>query len=68
MGPNENVEFLRRERPFLSLSILTFEMQTKPQMQKALELELRLSLSKQVVVEMEKNLDILQGLLVYLVW
>jgi len=62
------LDALRREKPFLLLSILTFAAQTRPPLQAELELELRESLSRRVVVNMEKNLDILQGLLVYLAW
>jgi hypothetical protein len=68
VSPRTTLDSLRREKPFLFLAILTFATQTRPKLQAELELELRESLSKRVVVNMEKSLDILQGLLVYLAW
>jgi hypothetical protein len=68
VSPREALDSLRREKPFLLLAILTFATQARPKLQAELELELRESLSKRVVVNMEKSLDILQGLLVYLAW
>lgn len=68
VSPQTTLDTLRREKPFLFLAILTFATQTRPKLQAELELELRESLSKRVIVNMEKSLDILQGLLVYLAW
>ena len=66
--PGTSLNTIRRERPFLLLAILAFATQAKPKLQEQIELEVRESLSKRVVVNMEKSLDVLQGLLVYLAW
>ncbi|RDL34975.1 uncharacterized protein BP5553_06906 [Venustampulla echinocandica] len=63
-----SLDSLRRERPFLLLSILTFASQKNAKIQDQLELELKEYLSKKVIVNGEKSLDLLQGLLVYLAW
>jgi len=63
-----SLDSLRRERPFLLHSILTFGAQSDLKLQRALELELRESLSKKVIVNGEKSMDLLQGVLIYLAW
>jgi len=63
-----SLDFLRRERPFLLHSILTFGAQADLKLQRTLELELRESLSKKVIVNGEKSIDLLQGILLYLAW
>lgn len=68
LRPGTPLSAIRRERPFLLLSVLAFATQANPKLQEQLELEVRESLSKRVVVNMEKSLDVLQGLLVYLAW
>jgi hypothetical protein len=62
------LDSLRRERPFLLLSILSFAAHHNEKLQLRLELELRESLSKKVIVNCEKSLDLIQGVLVYLAW
>ncbi|KAE9374683.1 hypothetical protein N431DRAFT_543935 [Stipitochalara longipes BDJ] len=66
--PKMGLEALRRERPFFLLSILSFAAHHNEKLQLRLELELRESLSKRVIVHCEKSLDLLQGVLVYLAW
>ena len=68
VSPQTSLDLLRRERPFLLLSILAFGTQKNQSLQNKLEVELRESLSKRVIVNGEKSLDILQGLLIYLTW
>lgn len=63
-----SLDMLRRERPFLLLSVLTCAAQNQFKLQDALELELRESLGRKVHVLGEKSLDLLQGVLVYLAW
>jgi hypothetical protein len=63
-----SLETLRKERPFLLLSVLTFAAHENVQLQRQLELDLKDSLMKKLVVHGEKSLDLLQGLLVYLAW
>lgn len=66
--PPMTLDSLRRERPFLLLSILSFSAQSNIKLQSVLELELREALSRKFVVNGEKSLDLLQGILVYLTW
>jgi hypothetical protein len=68
VSPQTSLDLLRREHPFLLLSILAFGAQANLALQNKLELELRESLSKKVIVNGERSLDLLQGLLIYLTW
>ena len=61
-------EEVSRERPFLFLAILTATSSTEKYLQRALDEEFRSTLSRMVIIEGKKSLDILQGLLVYLAW
>jgi hypothetical protein len=66
--PKMALDSLRREKPFLLLSILCSAASSDEKLQSQLELELRESLSRRVIVNGEKSLDLLQGVLVYLTW
>lgn len=66
--PHMSLDALRRERPFLLLSILAYASDGNVRLQNQLELELRETLSRKIIVNCEKSLDLLQGLLVYLTW
>jgi hypothetical protein len=66
--PKMTLDSLRREKPFLLLSILSCAASSNEKLQDQLELELRESLSRRVIVNGEKSLDLLQGVLVYLTW
>ncbi len=57
---------LRREKPSLLLSILAFGTKKHVKLQKALDLELRKLMSKDIMFGGKKNLDLLQCALVYL--
>ena len=61
-----NVEYLRLERPCLLLAILT--ACARDCLQTRLELEFRKSLAENLILKAEKNLDLLQSLLVFLSW
>ena len=63
-----SLDFLRREKPFLLLAILTVAAQSSLKRLGTLEAELRETMSKKVMLNGEKSLDILQGILVYLNW
>lgn len=63
-----NLDTLRRERPFFLLATLSFSAHKNEKIQDQLEIELRESLSRMVIVNCEKIIDILQGILVYLAW
>jgi hypothetical protein len=66
--PQSSLDTLRREKPFLLLTILAFGAQSNCKLQGNLEVEILETLGKKVFVGGEKSLDILQGLLVYLTW
>jgi hypothetical protein len=66
--PHISLGTLRRERPFLLLSILAFGSNGNARLQNQLDLELREMLSRKIIVNGETSLDMLQGLLVYLTW
>jgi hypothetical protein len=68
VDPTIPIDILRRKRPFLLLSILMFAAQWSVPLQSKLEEELKESLGKRVIMNGEKSLDLLQGLLVYLNW
>jgi hypothetical protein len=66
--PHENLDSIRRDRPFVLLSILAVTSQFKQGLQAAIEKELREFFAKKVIVDGVKTLDLLQGLLLYLAW
>lgn len=68
VGPSVSLESLRRERPFLLLAILAYGAQDDSELQRVLETEIRETCSKRCIVNGEKSMDLLQGLLVYLAW
>lgn len=68
LSPTMSLDYLRRDKPFLLLSILLFAEDSNIKLQKILELELRETLSRKAVVKGERSLDLLQGILVYLIW
>ncbi|KAL7952435.1 hypothetical protein V8C34DRAFT_299339 [Trichoderma compactum] len=61
-----SLDYLRVERPCLLLAILT--ACARDHLQTRLEIEFRKMLADRVIVNAEKSLDLLQGLLVYLTW
>ena len=65
---NATVESMSEECPFLLLAVLTVASSAEKSLQKSLDEELRNALSLEVVIDGEKSLDLLQGLLVYLAW
>ena len=68
VSPQTSLNSLRREKPFLLLSILAFSAQDNCKLQQTLELEIREQLSRRVIVNGEKSMDLLQGVLIYLCW
>lgn len=59
---------LSAARPCLFLAILTIASIGEPALQRDLEARFREYIASHVIVEGEKSLDLLQGLLVYLGW
>ena len=68
ISPNLSLDSLRRQRPFLFLAILCCGTEPDFKLQQHIELELRENLSRRILVNGEKSLDLLQGILVYLTW
>lgn len=60
------LDFLRRERPCFLLSMLTVCARGHLQMQ--LETEFRKVLAERVMINGEKSIDLLQGILIYIAW
>ena len=63
-----SVPLMSRDSPFLLLAILTAASRSDPNLHHQLDHEFRRVLSQQIVIEGNKNLDFLQGLLVYIAW
>lgn len=59
---------MSQERPFLLLAVLAASSSSEKLLQKALDREFRSTLCAEVVIEGEKSIDLLQGLLVHLAW
>ncbi|KAH7321689.1 hypothetical protein BKA65DRAFT_86585 [Rhexocercosporidium sp. MPI-PUGE-AT-0058] len=66
--PNISIDSLRRQRPFLFLAMICCANEHNYKLQQHIELELRESLSRRILVNGEKSLDLLQGILIYLTW
>lgn len=63
-----SLETLRHERPVLLLAILASTSQNNIPIQNLLENELRETIGRRAVMQGEKSMDILQGILLYLAW
>ena len=59
---------MSEERPFLLLAVLAAASSSEKPLQKALDHEFRSTLCAKVVIDGEKSIDLLQGLLVHLAW
>ncbi|KAH6715454.1 hypothetical protein DL95DRAFT_460915 [Leptodontidium sp. 2 PMI_412] len=68
LPPNISLDSLRRQRPFLFLAVICCATEHNYKLQQHIELELRENLSRRILVNGEKSLDLLQGILVYLTW
>ena len=67
--PDEwSLEFLRSQRPLLLISIMCMATRSDKNLQHRLESEMRAALSRSVLLNCEKSLAIIQGILVYLAW
>ncbi|KAL2846885.1 hypothetical protein BJY01DRAFT_263211 [Aspergillus pseudoustus] len=63
-----DVATLRQESPFLLLCILTASLEHNPVLQDELELIVRKEIASRLIVGVERNMDLLQGLLVHIAW
>ncbi|KAG2419608.1 hypothetical protein HFD88_004404 [Aspergillus terreus] len=66
--PEVNFAELRQQSPFLLLCIMTACLEHRPALQQKLEFEARTVLSTRVVMDMERDMDLLRGLLVHIAW
>ncbi|CAI6342460.1 unnamed protein product [Periconia digitata] len=66
--PSTDVNTLRRDSPFLFLSVLTTTSYRTPELQRELANHLKSQIALRVVELSHKSLEILQGLLVYGAW
>lgn len=66
--PEADAATLREQSPFLLLCILTASLEHNPKLQEELELVVRKEIANRIVVGIERNMDLLQGLLVHGAW
>ncbi|KAL5045299.1 hypothetical protein BDW71DRAFT_184040 [Aspergillus fruticulosus] len=63
-----NVQAFRQQCPFLLLCVLTAAAEHNPPVQEKLEGLVRKEIANRVVVNVERNMDLLMGLLVHAAW
>jgi hypothetical protein len=68
VGPDIDAATLRKDSPFLFLAIMTACLGGDHKLQRRLGVELKKILSERAVANNERNIDLLQGLLVRLSW
>ena len=68
IAPEADTFAMRRDAPFLFLAIITTCLEGDHLQQRRLGVEMSRILSQRVLVDCERNLDLLQGLLVLLAW
>jgi hypothetical protein len=67
--PNEaTVLSMSQDRPFLCLAALAAATSSEKYVQKSLEQSFRVAILQKIMLDGERNLDLLNGLLVYLAW
>ncbi|PWY88816.1 hypothetical protein BO94DRAFT_52697 [Aspergillus sclerotioniger CBS 115572] len=62
------VPTLRQEFPFLLLCIITASLEHKPSLQHHMEHEVRKVIATRLIINMERNMDLLLGLLIHIAW
>lgn len=68
LSENTTAEELSKQRPFLLLSILVVTSDINPVLQKSLDERFRKVVATRIVMQGEKSMDYLQGLITYLAW
>lgn len=68
LSENTTAEELSQQRPFLLLSILVVTSDVNPVLQKSLDERFRKVVATRIVMQGEKSMDYLQGLITYLAW
>ena len=66
LPPNVSLDYMRQERPCLLHAILVGSAQD--QLQKRLESDFRKTIAEQVIINSEKSLDMIQGIMIYIAW
>lgn len=66
--PGRSFVELREQSPFLLLCVITACLEHKPTLQQKLEFEARTVVSTRIVMNMERDMDLLRGLLVHIEW
>lgn len=66
--PKEPASQLAQKRPFLLLAAITSASSTQPSIRASLDKQVKDTLSRRIVADGERSLDLLQGLLVYISW
>jgi hypothetical protein len=66
--PDMSLDYLRRQKPFLLLTILAMASIDNIRLQNFLDQEIRDTLGRRVFRSGERSLDLLQGILIYLTW
>ncbi|KAB8265736.1 hypothetical protein BDV32DRAFT_158089 [Aspergillus pseudonomiae] len=63
-----NAISIRREYSFLFMTIMTVSTEERPALQKNLDHEVQRTISTRIIMNNERNIDLLLGLLVYTAW
>lgn len=66
--PQQTVQSLRRTRPYLLKAVITAAAHKDRELQRRRAVDFITSLSKAILIDGEKSLDVLQALLVHLAW
>ncbi|KAI9714477.1 MAG: hypothetical protein M1820_000438 [Bogoriella megaspora] len=66
--PAVTAQTLRQEKPFLFLAVITACLEDDVMLQRRIAEEIRHEISTRLIMDNEKSLEMLQGLLVYLSW
>ncbi|PYI21327.1 hypothetical protein BO99DRAFT_328277 [Aspergillus violaceofuscus CBS 115571] len=66
--PETSFVELGKQSPFLLQCVITACLEHKPDLQQKLELEARAVISTRIVMNMERDMDLLRGLLVHIAW
>lgn len=68
ISPQATAEALRRDKPFLFLTILTAALHDNMPLQRTLEKQVKKAISDCMIFDGPVSFEILQGLLVHLAW
>ncbi|KAH8692266.1 hypothetical protein BGW36DRAFT_304239 [Talaromyces proteolyticus] len=66
--PEIDFVMLRQQSPFLFLCVMTASLEHDPALQHTLETLIRGEIATRLIIKIERNIDLLQGLLVHIAW